>query len=72
MYFSGDSVFVLAMNGYSDIGEEKCIKYGVKQNAYETACAGLLSGVIEKLQATFRGVKIVLAHGASNMGVHGM
>lgn len=68
-HLSGSAVIVLAMNGYSDLNQEKCDEYGIKIGAYETACAALLSGVIQNLQNTFRGVQVKLVHGASDMGV---
>ncbi|HMY51471.1 MAG TPA: hypothetical protein PK671_00915 [Candidatus Obscuribacter sp.] len=68
----GTDVVVLGMNGYSSLTEQKCREWGVRPGAYEAACAGILERVIAELEASYPGVDVRLAHGASGMGVDGV
>lgn len=66
---SGTNVFVLGMNGYSNLSEDKCRAYGIVPGAYEVACAALFSEIVKRLRNEYDGIDIRLVHGASNMGV---
>ena len=68
----GPDMVVLGMNGYSSLTEQKCREWGVMPGGYEAACAGILSRIITELEATYPGVVVRLAHGASNLGVDGV
>ncbi len=66
---SGLDIFVLSMNGYSQISEAQCRQYGFKLGAYEESCAATLRSVIKGLRKSFRGASIRMTSGASELGV---
>lgn len=61
--------FVFSMNGYSQIKDEQCVRYGIQQGAYEAACAAIMRETILHLREKFTGAHLRLIHGASNTGV---
>ena len=63
-----DSV-ALSMNGYSQITDEQCKRYGVQPGAYEEACSAILREAIVRLKKTFSGANLKLVYGASDTGV---
>ncbi len=66
---TGNDVIIIGMNGYSSLTPDQCRAYGVQPGAYEAACEGILMNVCEALEATFQGMHIRFADGASNVGV---
>lgn len=61
--------FVFSMNGYSQITEEQCLRYGIQSGSYEEACAAIMRRSILHLRRKFAGAYICLTYGASNTGV---
>jgi hypothetical protein len=68
-YLTHPDQIVLSMNGYSTLKPDDLRRYGMKKGAYEQACAAVLRTAIEKLRRKFRGAKIQLVFGASDLGV---
>ena len=66
---SGEGLIILGMTGYSKIGEDNCREWGVSEDAYTAACSDLLGAAINSLQRKFKGIRIALVDGASDMGV---
>jgi hypothetical protein len=65
----GKDILIMGMNGYSEVGPERCAKWGVKPGAYDAACENLLDTVVRNMQEKFPGVDIRFADGASDLGV---
>jgi hypothetical protein len=65
IFFQEDQV-IIGMNGFTNV---KHAEWGVKPGAYEAACTNLLTFIIESLTSEFRGIKIGLVNGASDLGV---
>lgn len=61
--------FVLTMNGYSYMGEEHLLRYGIKDGEYEAACEAILKNAIKHLRMKFDGARLQITYGASDMGV---
>ncbi len=68
-YLSHPDSCIISMNGYSSIGTEQLLRYGIKDGAYEEACAALLRRTLKHLKSKFPGAHLVVTNGASNMGV---
>jgi hypothetical protein len=66
---TGTDVVVIGMNGYSELKAEVCRAWGVQVGAYEAACEGMLITVLAELLASYPGIDLRLADGASNVGV---
>lgn len=68
----GENVFVIGMNGFSDIKEDQARRYGVKLGAYEEACKAILVSTVRRLREEFPGVEVRLVDGASDMDGKGV
>jgi hypothetical protein len=66
---SGQDVFVMSMNGYSQLSPDQCTRYGVEAGDYEEACAAILRKSILHLRGTFTGASLKCVYGASDTGV---
>ena len=65
----GPDRIVIGMTGYSSIGAANEKAWGVPQARYVAACADVLGTMIHKIQKEFPGVRVMLADGASDLGV---
>ncbi len=65
----GENTFVLSMNGFTDIGEEKLRNWHLVDGEYEAGCDDLLDGVVIALQQRFKEATLKLVDGGSLMGV---
>ena len=63
---------VVSMNGYSSLKPEWLAKYGIKEGAYEAACAATFEAMINHIQRKFQAAQVRVIHGASHMGVDGV
>ncbi|MBU2214081.1 hypothetical protein KKC44_02260 [Patescibacteria group bacterium] len=68
IHLKGKDQVVVGMNGYSSLSEEQCRDWGVQPGHYEAVCRRIIRELL-KCERDFRGMKIHLAHGASDMGV---
>lgn len=61
--------FVLSMNGYSLIDNERLLRYNLKKGAYENACMAILKNGIKFLRQKFMANQLRLTYGSSKTGV---